>query len=62
MFGFALITQRSLFTSHPHCNSPLRCIVARLLNLAVLLSGSGRSLENLQQAIAAGRLSARIAW
>jgi formyltetrahydrofolate-dependent phosphoribosylglycinamide formyltransferase len=34
--------------------------MARLLRLAVLLSGSGRSLENLQQAIAAGRLSARI--
>jgi phosphoribosylglycinamide formyltransferase 1 len=35
--------------------------MARLLNLAVLLSGSGRSLENLQRAIAEGRLSARIA-
>jgi phosphoribosylglycinamide formyltransferase 1 len=35
--------------------------VARLLNLAVLLSGSGRSLENLQRAIAEDRLSARIA-
>jgi formyltetrahydrofolate-dependent phosphoribosylglycinamide formyltransferase len=33
----------------------------RRLNLAVLLSGSGRSLENLQRAIAAGHLSARIA-
>lgn len=33
----------------------------RTLNLAVLLSGSGRSLENLQQAIRARRLSARIA-
>ncbi|GIX48817.1 MAG: phosphoribosylglycinamide formyltransferase [Candidatus Tectimicrobiota bacterium] len=33
----------------------------RTVNLAVLLSGSGRTLENLQQAIAAGRLSARIA-
>jgi phosphoribosylglycinamide formyltransferase-1 len=33
----------------------------RILNLAVLLSGSGRSLENLQQAITHGRLSARIA-
>ena len=35
--------------------------MARLLNLAVLLSGSGRSLDNLQCAIAAGHLSARIA-
>lgn len=35
--------------------------MARILNLAVLLSGSGRTLENLQQAIAAGRLSARVA-
>ena len=35
--------------------------MARLLDLAVLLSGSGRSLENLQRAIAEGRLSARIA-
>jgi formyltetrahydrofolate-dependent phosphoribosylglycinamide formyltransferase len=35
--------------------------MARLLTLAVLLSGSGRSLENLQRAIAEGRLSARIA-
>jgi formyltetrahydrofolate-dependent phosphoribosylglycinamide formyltransferase len=35
--------------------------VARVLNLAVLLSGSGRSLENLQHVIAEGRLSARIA-
>jgi formyltetrahydrofolate-dependent phosphoribosylglycinamide formyltransferase len=35
--------------------------MARVLNLAVLLSGSGRTLENLQQAILAGRLSARIA-
>jgi formyltetrahydrofolate-dependent phosphoribosylglycinamide formyltransferase len=34
--------------------------MARVLNLAVLLSGSGRSLENLQQAIAEGGLSARI--
>ncbi len=34
--------------------------MARILNLAVLLSGSGRTLENLQQAINAGRLSARI--
>lgn len=33
----------------------------RTLNLAVLLSGGGRSLENLQTAIQAGRLSARIA-
>jgi phosphoribosylglycinamide formyltransferase-1 len=33
----------------------------RILNLAVLLSGGGRSLENLQQAITDGRLSARIA-
>ena len=35
--------------------------MARVLNLAILLSGSGRSLENLQRLIAAGRLSARIA-
>jgi formyltetrahydrofolate-dependent phosphoribosylglycinamide formyltransferase len=35
--------------------------MARLLNLAVLLSGSGRTLENVQQAILAGRLSARVA-
>lgn len=35
--------------------------MARRLNLAVLLSGSGRSLENLQRAIVEGRLSARIA-
>src|SRR6266852_8319612 len=35
--------------------------MARVLNLAVLLSGSGRTLENLQQAIMAGRLSARVA-
>jgi len=34
--------------------------MARMLNLAVLLSGSGRTLENLQQAILAGRLSARV--
>lgn len=34
--------------------------MARVLNLAVLLSGSGRTLENLQQAINVGRLSARI--
>ena len=34
--------------------------MARVLNLAVLLSGSGRTLENLQQAILAGRLSARV--
>jgi formyltetrahydrofolate-dependent phosphoribosylglycinamide formyltransferase len=33
----------------------------RRLNLAILLSGNGRSLENLQRAIAEGRLSARIA-
>jgi phosphoribosylglycinamide formyltransferase 1 len=33
----------------------------RRLNLAVLLSGSGRSLENLQRVIAEGRLSAHIA-
>jgi formyltetrahydrofolate-dependent phosphoribosylglycinamide formyltransferase len=32
-----------------------------VLNLAILLSGSGRSLENLQRVIAEGRLSARIA-
>ena len=35
--------------------------MARVLNLAVLLSGSGRTLENLQQVIMAGRLSARVA-
>jgi phosphoribosylglycinamide formyltransferase 1 len=35
--------------------------MARVLTLAVLLSGSGRSLENLQQAITAGHMSARIA-
>ena len=35
--------------------------MARVLNLAILLSGSGRSLENLQRVIAEGRLSARIA-
>lgn len=35
--------------------------MTRVLNLAVLLSGSGRTLENLQQAIMAGRLSARVA-
>jgi formyltetrahydrofolate-dependent phosphoribosylglycinamide formyltransferase len=35
--------------------------MACALTLAVLLSGSGRTLENLQQAILAGRLSARIA-
>ena len=34
--------------------------MARVLNLAVLLSGSGRSLENFQQAIMAGRLNARV--
>jgi phosphoribosylglycinamide formyltransferase 1 len=34
--------------------------MARVLNLAVLLSGSGRTLENLQQVIMAGRLSARV--
>ena len=34
--------------------------MTRILNLAVLLSGSGRTLENVQQAILAGRLSARI--
>jgi phosphoribosylglycinamide formyltransferase 1 len=34
--------------------------MARILNLAVLLSGSGRTLENVQQAILAGRLSARV--
>lgn len=33
----------------------------RVLNLGVLLSGSGRTLENLQQAILAGTLRARIA-
>ena len=35
--------------------------MARVLNLAVLLSGSGRTLENLQRAIVARRLSARVA-
>ena len=35
--------------------------MARILNLAVLLSGSGRTLETVQQAILTGRLSARIA-
>ena len=35
--------------------------MARVLRLAVLLSGSGRTLENLQQAIQAGRLSACVA-
>ena len=35
--------------------------MTRVLNLAVLLSGSGRTLENFQQAIMAGRLSARVA-
>src|SRR5437773_5836764 len=35
--------------------------MARVRNLAVLLSGSGRTLENLQQAIMAGCLSARVA-
>jgi formyltetrahydrofolate-dependent phosphoribosylglycinamide formyltransferase len=35
--------------------------MVRVLTLAVLLSGSGRTLENLQHAIAEGRLSARIA-
>jgi formyltetrahydrofolate-dependent phosphoribosylglycinamide formyltransferase len=35
--------------------------MARLLNLAFLLSGSGRSLENLQRAITESRLHARIA-
>jgi len=35
--------------------------MARVLNLAVLLSGSGRTLENLQRAIMAGRLGARVA-
>jgi len=34
--------------------------MARMLNLTALLSGSGRSLENLQYAIAEGRLRARI--
>jgi formyltetrahydrofolate-dependent phosphoribosylglycinamide formyltransferase len=34
--------------------------MSQMLNLAVLLSGSGRTLENLQQAIDEGRLSARI--
>jgi formyltetrahydrofolate-dependent phosphoribosylglycinamide formyltransferase len=34
--------------------------MARILNLAVLLSGSGRTLENVQQAILAKRLSARV--
>jgi formyltetrahydrofolate-dependent phosphoribosylglycinamide formyltransferase len=36
-------------------------MTTRILNLAVLLSGTGRTLENLQQAILAGRLRARIA-
>jgi phosphoribosylglycinamide formyltransferase-1 len=36
-------------------------MMTRTLDLAVLLSGSGRTLENLQAAIEAGRLSARIA-
>jgi len=35
--------------------------MARILNLAVLLSGRGRTLENVQQAILTGRLSARVA-
>ena len=35
--------------------------MGRVVKLAVLLSGSGRTLENLQHAIGAGRLSARIA-
>lgn len=35
--------------------------MVRVLNLAVLLSGSGRTLENFQQAIMAGHLSARVA-
>ena len=35
--------------------------MAQTLNLAVLLSGSGRTLENFQQWIAQGRLNARIA-
>lgn len=35
--------------------------MGRVLHLAVLLSGSGRTLENLQQAIVEGRLRARIA-
>jgi phosphoribosylglycinamide formyltransferase-1 len=35
--------------------------MARVLNLAVLLSGSGRTLENFQQVIMAGRLSACVA-
>ena len=34
--------------------------MVRILNLAVLLSGSGRTLENVQQEILAGRLSARV--
>lgn len=34
--------------------------MTRLLNLAVLLSGTGRTLVNLQQAILAGRVDARI--
>jgi folate-dependent phosphoribosylglycinamide formyltransferase PurN len=34
--------------------------MVRILNLAVLLSGSGRTLENVQQAILSGRLSARV--
>lgn len=36
-------------------------MMPRTLQLAVLLSGSGRTLENLQETIGAGRLSARIA-
>jgi formyltetrahydrofolate-dependent phosphoribosylglycinamide formyltransferase len=35
--------------------------MARVLNLAMLLSGTGRTLDNFQQAIAVGRLSARVA-
>ncbi|MBM3224036.1 MAG: phosphoribosylglycinamide formyltransferase [Candidatus Tectomicrobia bacterium] len=35
--------------------------MTRVLQLAVLLSGSGRTLENLQQAILAGRLHAQVA-
>jgi formyltetrahydrofolate-dependent phosphoribosylglycinamide formyltransferase len=35
--------------------------MGRMVNLAVLLSGSGRTLDNLQQAIVEGRLTARIA-
>jgi phosphoribosylglycinamide formyltransferase 1 len=34
--------------------------MVRVLNLAVLLSGSGRTLENVQQVIMAGRLDARV--